>query len=148
MKRSHSLQFKLKQDVPQSLFFFLQRMALSPGRMSIMCIMCHKPLSSCSTCNVSLSLMRLNALKTHRFAPLHLEGEICWRDLIQLPSHTVGEAMQEGIIMEGSFGWVVVGDHKALETGWFVITTQTRRLQGTSAALDTFGEDKSRVEST
>lgn len=60
-----------------------------------------------------------NRDKTHRFAPLHLEGETCWRDLIQLPSHSVGEAMQEGLMMEGSFGWVVFGDHKALLTGWF-----------------------------
>lgn len=56
---------------------------------------------------------------TYRFAPLHLEGEICWHDLILLPCHMVGEAMQGGILMEGSFGWVVVGVSKALlHTEW------------------------------
>lgn len=68
----------------------------------------------------NFSKCKKRQLKTHRFAPLHLEGETCWHDLIQLPSHSVGEAMQGGIIMEGSFGWVVVGDHKALLTGRFV----------------------------
>lgn len=90
-----------------------------------------------------------NRYKTHRFAPLHLEGETCWRDLIQLPSHSVGEAMQEGLMMEGSFGWMSgVWRSQSAVDGMVWITTHTRRWQDSGAVLDTFGEDTRRVEST
>ena len=68
MKRAHSSHFKLKQDVR-----FGKEVSFSVKQVS-----------------------QTTVKNTHRSAPSHLEGEICRRDLIQLPSHIVGEAMQAG----------------------------------------------------